>query len=124
MNFRRPGTGTLEVFCGVTQVLVFTRYSPGNIRRRNSRGDTRVRGKLEKGEQSQAPLAELRFRLRPVSQLGGVFRREFGGSEVVHYTPSTAKRRERERESSQSVLRRPAADPKSTVSPGLEFVAQ
>lgn len=44
------GTGILETLCGVTPVLVFTRYSPGNIGPRNSRGGTRVRGKPEKGE--------------------------------------------------------------------------
>lgn len=102
----------------MTPVLVFTRYSLGNIGPTNSRGGTRVRGKPEKGEQPLAPA--LRFRLQSVSQLGGVFRREFGGPEVVHYTPSTAEREE----SLQPVLRRPAADPKSTISPGLEFVAR
>ncbi|KAL0104234.1 hypothetical protein PUN28_017152 [Cardiocondyla obscurior] len=44
----------------------------------NSRGGTR-----------RALQLQLRFRLQSVSQLGGVFRREFGGPEVVHYTPST-----------------------------------
>lgn len=103
----------------MTPVLVFTRYSPGNIGPTNSRGSTRVRGKPEKGEQPLA-LAALRFRLQSVSQLGGVFRREFSGPEVVHYTPSTAEREE----SLPPVLRRPAADLKSTISPGLEFVAR
>jgi hypothetical protein len=112
------GWTELETLRGVTPVLVFTRYSPGNIGPRNSRGGTRVRGKPEKGEQPLAPPAAPR--LQPVSQLGGVFRREFGGPEVVHYTPSTAEGEE----SLQPVLRKPVADPKSTISSGLEFVAR
>lgn len=119
----------LEALRGVTPVLVFTRYSPGNIGPTNSRGSTRVRGKPEKGEQPLAPLTALRFRLQSVSQLGGVFRREFGGLEVVHYILRRERERERggggrKRESLQPVLRKPAVDPKSTVSPELEFVAR
>jgi len=53
----RNETGTLETLCGVTPVLVFTRYSPGNIGPTNLRGGTRVRGKPEKGEHPLAPLA-------------------------------------------------------------------
>lgn len=72
----------------LTPVSVFTRYLPGNIGPRNISLVHVCMVSLRKAKSQRCHWHQYRpcFWLQPVSQLGGVFRREFGGPEVVHYT--------------------------------------